>query len=211
MTDEPRTLVAQGYDLIAEDYLARFGRSTVRDRWLRDFIARLPQRARVLDLGCGAGLPVARELAALGFQTVGVDGSARQIELAVGNVPGAQFILAEMTKVEFAPASFDAISAFYSITHVPREEHAALLRRVAVWLKPGGVFVGSFGADDLDDWRGQWLGAVMFFSHYDAQTNEQLARDAGFLLEKAEVVPQDNEDVRFLWIIARTPGQSPRL
>jgi cyclopropane fatty-acyl-phospholipid synthase-like methyltransferase len=209
MTADPRTLAARGYDLIAEAYLERFGRSQVRDRWLRQMIARLPQRARVLDLGCGAGLPVARVLAAQGFQVVGVDGSARQIELAVANVPEGQFILADMTEVEFAPASFDAISAFYAITHIPRQEHATLLRRIAAWLKPGGVFVGSFGADDLDDWRGQWLGTEIFFSHYSAQTNERLAHEAGLLLEKAEVVPQDNEDARFLWMVARTPGQSP--
>jgi SAM-dependent methyltransferase len=206
MTADPRTLAARGYDLIAEAYLERFGRSQVRDRWLRQMIARLPQRARVLDLGCGAGLPVARVLAAQGFQVVGVDGSARQIELAVANVPEGQFILADMTEVEFAPASFDAISAFYAITHIPRQEHATLLRRIAAWLKPGGVFVGSFGADD---WRGQWLGTEIFFSHYSAQTNERLAHEAGLLLEKAEVVPQDNEDARFLWMVARTPGQSP--
>ena len=34
---------------------------------------------------------------------------------------------------------FDAICAFYSITHVPREQHALLLRRIASWLRPGGA------------------------------------------------------------------------
>jgi SAM-dependent methyltransferase len=113
----------------------------------------------------------------------------------------------------FAPASFDAISAFYAITHIPRAAHAALLRRIAGWLKPGGVFVASLGAEDLSDWRGEWLGAEMFFSHYDDETNERLVREAGFTLEKAEIVVQDNEDARFLWVIARrraVPDDRPR-
>jgi 2-polyprenyl-3-methyl-5-hydroxy-6-metoxy-1,4-benzoquinol methylase len=46
----------------------------------------------VLDLGCGAGVPVAREMIARGFKVTGVDISAQQIEQARRNVPEAQFI-----------------------------------------------------------------------------------------------------------------------
>lgn len=203
MTDDPKSLVANGYDMIADAYLQRYARSAVRDYWLRELIMLLRKGARVLDLGCGAGIPVVRELAARGFQVVGVDGSARQIQLARSNVPAAEFLQADMTCVQFAPASFDAISAFYSITHVPRNEHAALLRQILAWLKPRGIFVGSLGAGQLCDWRGDWLGVEMFFSHFGAETNERLVRDAGFAIEYARVVEQDNEDGRFLWIVAR--------
>jgi hypothetical protein len=71
------------------------------------------------------------------------------------------------------------------------------------------VFVASLGAANLEDWRGEWLGVEMFFSHYDAETNTRLVRDAGLILEQAEIVAQDNEDARFLWVIARTPGGPP--
>jgi len=203
MIDDPKSLVARGYDLIAEAYLQRYARSAVRDHWLGELITLLPKGARVLDLGCGAGIPVAREIAARGFHVLGVDGSARQIELARSNVPAAQFLHADMTRMQFAPASFDAISAFYSITHVPRDEHAALFRRIATWLKPGGAFVASLGAGQLCDWRGNWLGVQMFFSHFDAATNERLVRDAGFAIEQSKLIEQDDEDGRFLWIVAR--------
>jgi SAM-dependent methyltransferase len=203
MIESPKSLVARGYDRIAETYLKRYARSVVRDRWLGELVALLPEAARVLDLGCGAGVPVARELVARGFQVVGVDASARQIELASSNVPEADFIKADMTTVHFARASFDAVAAFYSITHVPRGEHAALLQRIAMWLKPMGVFVASLGAGELCDWTGDWLGVDMFFSHYGAATNEQLVRDAGFAIEQATLVEQDNEDARFLWVVAR--------
>jgi SAM-dependent methyltransferase len=206
MTEELQSVVARGYDLAAEAYSARFSRSSVRDYWLAGLIALAPAGARALDLGCGDGLPAARELTAHGFEVIGVDGSARQIERAIGNVPAAKFMIADMRSVEFPPESFDVISAFYSITHVPRDEHAALLGRIAGWLRPGGLFVASLGADNLEDWRGEWLGVEMFFSHYDAETNKRLVRDAGLVLEQAEVVVQDNEDARFLWVIARQPG-----
>src|ERR1051325_683674 len=139
MTGDPKALVATGYDVIAETYLERYGRSKVRDYWLKELIARLPPRARVLDLGCGAGLPVAGSLAARGFIVTGVDGAARQVELARRNVPGAEFIQADITAIPLSPAAFDAVAAFYSVTHIPREEHPVLLRRIANWLKPGGL------------------------------------------------------------------------
>jgi SAM-dependent methyltransferase len=137
------------------------------------------------------------------WDVVGVDGSARQIELARQNAASAQFIQAEITTIEFSPAAFDAVAAFYSITHVPREEHPALLRRICTWLKPEGLFLASMGAERLRDHREEWLGVPMFFSHYDAAENVVLVRAAGFTIERTEVVAQDNEDASFLWIIAR--------
>jgi SAM-dependent methyltransferase len=201
--DDAKLLVARGYDTIAEVYLERYARSQVRDRWLMELIALLPKGARVLDLGCGAGIPVARELAIRGFRVIGVDSSVRQIELARHNVPGAEFIHSDMTNIEFASASFDAVVAFYSITHVPREAHAILLRQIATWLMPSGIFLASLGSGQLPDSREEWLGTQMFFSHYDAETNKKLVRDAGFSIERAELVDQDNEHERFLWIVAR--------
>jgi cyclopropane fatty-acyl-phospholipid synthase-like methyltransferase len=203
MAGDPRSVVSRGYDAIGGAYMERYGRSQVRDRWLEEMLARLPDRGRVLDLGCGAGVPVAHRLIEHGFNVVGVDGSANQIELARRNVPEAEFIHADMTAITFLPQSFDAIAAFYSITHIPREEHAMLLRRIAEWLKPGGLFVASLGSSACTDWRGEWLGAEMFFSHYDASTYERLVQEAGFELEHAEVVAQDNDDARFFWVIAR--------
>jgi hypothetical protein len=40
-----------------------------------------------------------------------------------------------MTTIEFPARAFDAVSAFYSITHVPRDEHARLLQKIAGWLR----------------------------------------------------------------------------
>jgi SAM-dependent methyltransferase len=115
-----------------------------------------------------------------------------------------------MTTIDFRTASFDAVAAFHSITHVPRSEHARLLRRIAEWLRPGGVFVGSLGAGSLPDWKGKWMGVEMFFSHYDAATNIVLLREAGFAIERMEEIDQDDDDGRFLWIVARRPTASAR-
>ncbi len=49
-----------GYDQIADSYLQQFGHSAVRARKLNELADLLPSRAHVLDLDCGAGVPVVR-------------------------------------------------------------------------------------------------------------------------------------------------------
>jgi hypothetical protein len=63
MKPNPKVLVAQGYDEITEVYLARFSLSVVREAWLNELIAALPPKSEILNLGCGAGVPVAERLA----------------------------------------------------------------------------------------------------------------------------------------------------
>ncbi len=201
-SDDPKAIVPQGYDRIADAYLARFGQSTVRDAKFAGLLKKLPAGATVLDLGCGAGDPVARELVAHGFRVTGVDASLGQIERARRNVPEASFVHADMTSVQLPAGSFDAISAFYSITHVPQNEHQALIGRIATWLRPNGVFLASFGSSE-GNWLGEWLGVTMFFSHLSPDETRRIVKDAGLTIEKAELVTQDNEEATFLWIAAR--------
>lgn len=206
MINDPKRLVADGYDDVADDYLAQFGQSAVRRKWLGRLIDGLPlTEGRVLDLGCGAGVPVARDLAALGHIVVGVDGSAQQISRARQNVPQATFVEMDMCEAAFEANSFDGVGAFYAITHVPRAEQAALITNIATWLRPGGVLIASFGAGEAGeagDWTGEWLGTTMFFGHAgEAETLNALA-DAGLRVRCALVERQDNEGAAFMWIEA---------
>jgi len=146
-------------------------------------------------------VPVERYPVERGFKVTGVDASKGQIERARHNVPEAEFILADMASIRFEPEIFDAISAFYSITHQPRSEHAGLIRQVATWLRPGGRFLASFGTEE-EDWTGQWLGTTMLFSHHGPETTRQLILDTGLRLERVELLRQDNEEAVFLWITA---------
>jgi SAM-dependent methyltransferase len=204
---EAKQIVSSGYDQMAAAYLRWTSHSSIRLHWLNAIIPRLPAAAHVLDLGCGAGLPVARQLADRGCTLMGVDASRSQIKLARENEPRAEFVEADMTSLEFDAMSLDAVTAFYSITHVPREEHLALLQRIRNWLKPGGLFLVTLGATDTPAWTGEWLGVPMYFSHFDAATNHALMATAGFEIERAEVIGEEEhgEIARFLWIIARRP------
>src|SRR5688500_16020611 len=206
MRDRRKEIVAAGYDRLAATYL-EWGREVTvdpRERMLEAFMSRLPDGARVLDLGCGAGLPSTRHLASR-FRVVGVDISPVQLELARRNVPAAEFVEGDITVADFADSTFDGVSAFYAIPHVPREEHLQLFTNVFRWLVPGGLFLATLGASDAPDWTGEWLGEQMFFSSHDADVNRGLLKTAGFALLLDEVLETAEPDgiVSFLWVIAR--------
>src|SRR5918992_5636652 len=141
--DEDRqSTVATGYDRVAEAYskLEDDEAPWPRMTWLHRLLEHLPDRSRVLDLGCGSGIPATREIAGR-HSAVGVDISPRQIELARRNVPNAEFRQADVLDLQFCGDSFDAVVALYLLDHTPREELVDLLRRIRDWLKPSGLLL----------------------------------------------------------------------
>lgn len=148
-----KRVVETGYDRVAESYLAsKNPEDPTTLAVLDELAAELPPGAAVLDLGCGTGVPVTRRLAARGFALTGVDISARQLALARRHVPTAAFVKADMAALTFGGETFEAVVAFYSIIHVPRVEHAALIEKVYRWLKPGGFFLATLS---LGEWEGE--------------------------------------------------------
>ena len=207
MSIDGRKVVEAGYDAVAERYFewSDARPSAVRRRWLDKALELIPLGTDVLDLGCGAGVPMTRALAA-GRHVTGVDISSRQIELASANVPDATFIRADMTSLDLPLASLDAVVAFYSLTHVPRADGPSLLESIHGWLRPGGIFLATMGAQDSpDEIEQDWLGVPTFFSHYGAKRNRELIGNAGFELDEAvvEEEPEDRHGALFLWVVAR--------
>ncbi len=214
MSDPHRALVERGYDRVAERYLAtKDPQDPLALSALQEMSRDLPPGGAVLDLGCGAGVPATLWLARRGFAVTGVDFSGRQLDLARKLVPSAAFRKADMTDLELDPGAFDAVVAFHSIIHVPREEHPALLQKIHRWLKPGGLFLATLTVTDYDGEDGDWegWGAAMRWSHYDAGTNTTMLREAGFGLLHAE--PRTGggtgaEEETWLWVLARRTPQA---
>ena len=209
MSEAHKRTVEAGYDRVAESYLATKNTEDPTTRAALEELTRdLPPGAAILDLGCGAGIPVTRWLADHGFAVTGVDFSARQLELARRLVPAADFIKADLTTLDLPPESFHAVVAFYSIIHVPRTEHPALLKDIHRWLKPGGAFLATWALGawegEQSDWEG-W-GAAMRWSHYDGETNLRMLRDAGFEVASAEARSgkgTGDDEETWLWILTR--------
>jgi SAM-dependent methyltransferase len=171
-----RDLVRRGYDAISLAYRSDDGAALASSAevsryagWTAELAGRLLPGARVVDLGCGAGIPATRELADHGLQVLGVDFSAVQLRRARQLVPAARFVQADMTAFGLQPASIDAVVSFYALIHLPLADQQALFPRVREWIRPGGYFLAIVGAGR---WTGteHYLGADMFWDHADTAT-----------------------------------------
>lgn len=195
---DPKAIVRAGYDLVSRAYrgdslspgdpaLSQYA------SWLGELAALIPPGARVLDLGCGNGVPAARMLAEAGFAVTGVDLSPVQIERARANVPEANFICADMAELAFPPETFAAIVSFYAIIHLPRAEQPGLLTAIAGWLRPSGYLLATLGADAWTGTEDDWLGVAggrMYWSHADAATYARWCAEAGLDVCWTRFVPE---------------------
>ena len=200
---DPREIVKSGYDQAAAGYGAARPREPEAQRLLSRLLAGLSPGARVLDAGCGAGVPVARALATE-HEVLGIDLSPVQVTLARTNVPEATFEVGDISALELPDSAFDGIVCYYAIIHVPRADHRHVLAGFQRVLKPDGLLLVCMGNRDLpgaieDD----FFGARMYWSHFDRATNVGMIGGAGFEIIGAQEVPDALGDSSHLFVLAR--------
>ncbi len=205
---EPVDIVRSGYDAASYLYRADADFPDEYRSWVAALLERLSAGSRVLDLGCGCGIPVARMVSEAGHQVTGVDLSDAQIERARHLVPAATFIRAEMTALDLPAGSFDAVVCLYSIIHVPVERQLGLLTRVGTWLVPGGTLVLTAG---WEAWTGSeecWLGgsASMWWSHADVDTYRAWLAQAGLHVQTLDHVPEGDSGHSLFWAVKPRQG-----
>jgi cyclopropane fatty-acyl-phospholipid synthase-like methyltransferase len=214
MAASQQELVRAGYNVIAKDYLAWIQqRPTAHHVKLQQILEHLDASSRVLELGCGAGLPVTQVLTQHVAEVVANDNSEEQIALAKSNAPRAKFIHGDMTQLEFPSESFDAVVAFYSFFHVPREQHETLIKNVCDWLRKGGLLLFTYSSHAEEGIYPLFLGTKMYFSSFGTEQILDIVKSCGFTIVEQEVRAQGNvddptdpdNDTSFLWILARKP------
>jgi len=165
-----RTGQAEAFDAIGDRYDEAFPHKEgqlAAGEWL---IGLLPPGSRVLDLGCGTGLPTARQLTGAGLRVTGVDLSAGMVRLARSYVPGADFHQLDIADLRpGGPADlgrFDAVTAFFSLLMLPRAEIPLALGTIRRLLSPGGLFALSMVEADVDDFSIPFLRSTIRVTGY---------------------------------------------
>ena len=158
--------VRRGYNAVSVRYRADDAETGKYQPWITRLLELLSPGSRVLDLGCGCGVPVTRDLTAAGHAVTGVDLSDVQVERARRLVPTATFIRADAAALRLPLASYDAVVALYSIIHLPLAAQPPLLRAIAGWLVPDGTLLLSAGWRAWTGFEPNWLGgdATMWWS-----------------------------------------------
>lgn len=132
------------YDQIAEWYVAARNPEVGLPE-LAAFTRGLSRGARVLDLGCGDGVPISRFLAGEGFGVVALDSSPEMIARYRANFPDVPTRCERIEEATFAAESFEAVVAWGVLFHLPQAEQRAVIRKVSDWLRPGGRFLFTSG------------------------------------------------------------------
>lgn len=200
--DEKKKIVKKGYDSCVDRYYKN--RNAEEDR-LKPFVDKLPEGGYVLDVGCGGGEPVTRYLAEKGYNVIGVDFSREMLKKASGNVPEADFVQQDINQMGFKEDQFDGLTAFYSIIHVPREEHRDVFGTFHQILKPNGVMLISLGSSEWEGKNDDFLGVEMFWSQHSPKKSLELVRKEGFKIIDDHVSTQywEGEEERHLWVLGR--------
>ncbi|WP_369275320.1 class I SAM-dependent methyltransferase [Streptomyces sp. R11] len=179
-----RTGQAEAFDAIGERYDEAFPHKEGQVAAAEWLIGSLPRGSRVLDLGCGTGLPTARRLAEAGFDVVGVDLSQRMVSLARDHVPGGEFHRADIADLRPSGSldlgRFAGLTAFFALLMLPRAEIPLALRTVCHLLVPGGLFALSMVEADVDDFAIPFIGSNIRVSGYLRDELREVVERAGF-------------------------------
>jgi ubiquinone/menaquinone biosynthesis C-methylase UbiE len=211
----------ESYDAMADTYGNRFTKEdvsvSVRLGYTKKMIEQLAAsgvtEANVLELGCGSGIPATKfllENEKPKFRVTGNDLSTTQIKLARENLASFEdrttLIEGDMLALDFPDSTFDAVTGFYSVIHLPREEQTQLMKKIAAWLKPGGYFLANFSGEDMekaemDKWLNHEKG-WMFWSGWGKEGSLKIVQEAGLEVLIGEVL-EDVGDATFLWVLAK--------
>jgi ubiquinone/menaquinone biosynthesis C-methylase UbiE len=171
---------AAAYDRIGDRYDEAFPHKDGQlacGGWL---IGELKPAARVLDVGCGTGIPTAHQLTAAGCSLTGIDISPVMLALARRNVPAARFLELDVMDLDRLPDSYDAVVAFFSLLNLPRATIPQALKLIHRALVPGGLFCLAMVEADVDDVPIHFLGARILVTGYLRDELRSVLREAHF-------------------------------
>lgn len=169
--------------------------------WLDRFAGLLPASGRVLDLGCGAGSPIARHLAGQGFQVTGVDSSPTMIGLCRERLPGHDWIVADMRTLAL-DRQFDGILAWDSFFHLDFDAQRRMFLVFARHAVASAVLMFNTGpAHGIA--VGTYRGDPLFHASLDAEEYRALIAASGFaVVEHAAEDPRAGG--RTVWLCRAT-------
>lgn len=179
-----RTGQAEAFDAIGDRYDEAFPHKDgqlAAGKWLAESLS---AGSRVLDVGCGTGVPTARQLADAGHLVSGVDLSEVMVATARRQVPLGTFHQADLADLRTGGpldlGRFDGVTAFFSLLMLPRAEIPHALRGIHDLLAPGGLFALAMVEADVDYFAIPFLGNSIRVSGYLRDDLRDVVVDAGF-------------------------------
>ena len=172
---------SDSYNRIVEQW-HEYRSKTAPDSCVIDFASRIKPGGKILDVGCGTGVPLARYLAQRGFLVTGIDVSGKMIAKARElNLANAEFHHRDF--FDFQPAwTYDGVLAFDSFFHIPLKRQREIYPRLSSWMNPGAWLLFTHGYTEGRR-KGVMFGQPFSYSALDVGEVRQALRDNGFHIE----------------------------
>ncbi|MEZ4385481.1 MAG: class I SAM-dependent methyltransferase [Nannocystaceae bacterium] len=205
-----RTDVIALYQRHAAAYDAMRSRSLFERAWLGRFLelAATCQTGAgplaILDLGCGAGEPIARHLIDRGCAVTGVDAAAPMIERCRQRFPAHTWLVADMR--DLTPDALDrrrfaGILAWDSLFHLSRDDQRRVLVRLRDFAAPGAALLFTSGSEDGEA-VGELCGEPLY--HASLATEDYRRRlDAAGFTPRAHVITDPSCGEHTVWLAQR--------
>lgn len=132
------------YDRHAAGWAQDRGDRSIEGAWLDRFLALVPKRARILDIGCGSGRPIARSLIERGCRLTGVDAAPAMIALCREAFPAQDWYVADMRHLSLGRA-FDGLIAWDSFWHLAPEDQRRTFAVLRAHAAPGAALMFTSG------------------------------------------------------------------
>lgn len=178
------------------------GRSLFERPWLDRFLWLAPPGGEILDLGCGAGEPMARYIVGAGFDLTGVDSAPTLIGLCRSRFPAQSWIVADMRTLD-AGRRFHGILAWNSVFHLTAEDQRRMFAVFRDHSLPGAPLMFTSGPA-AGEATGSYRGEPLYHASLDPAEYRALSSQHGF-----DIVDHVAEDPacggHTVWLARRRP------
>ena len=170
------------YDALAEQSFNEWFNNPALLPILKKFISHLPDKALILDLGCGTG-GESKRLTTLGARVIGIDFSLKSLEYAKKYVPDATFIQMDILYMGFESSYFDGILEAGVVFHFNEQEQKEILLKINDILKNQGHFLSFYPEGDYEGMQELTIAGVThkrYSRNLPIQNWVEQVKDCGF-------------------------------
>ncbi len=148
--------------------------------WDEEYIQFKHSKGKLLEIGSGSGRE-AIEFIRLGYEYTGIDVSKELLKIAQSTEPQGHFFHSSVYDLPFKEKTFDALSSWALLPHIPKERIGSALSSIKRVLKPNAILFFAMRegeGESRESETGRW------FSYYSQQEFESILEKQGFQIEK---------------------------
>jgi len=195
--NSPSDQIIALYERHAEHYVADRSQQGLEGAWLDRFIALVPPRAAILDIGCGFGEPIARYLINRGFAVDGLDTSPTLIRRCRERFPHRTWQVADMRTLELGKC-FQGLVAWDSFFHLCPEDQRRMFPIFGRHAAAGAALMFTSGTSHGEA-IGSYRGELLYHGSLADEEYQTLLGSNGFRVE-AHVVEDPDCGRHTVWL-----------